>query len=159
MKSEANERQVAGEHYKSKFQHWDWADFISLGYLPAQVTKYLIRWQKKNGLQDLEKADHFLEKYIQMEEHRQTANRVFTTNFLREHPELGMEEQSAVHLIVEHTAGDLEKLQIARRCVQRLVATEKHRIESSSWTMPAQECPSVFVDERDAPNYGKSQEG
>jgi hypothetical protein len=34
-------------------------------YLESQVSKYLTRWRKKNGLQDLEKAQHFLLKLIE----------------------------------------------------------------------------------------------
>ena len=59
----ANETQVAGEHYKSDYQHWD---FVVRGlggrYFEGQVTKYVSRWRKKNGVQDLEKALHFLAK-------------------------------------------------------------------------------------------------
>jgi hypothetical protein len=38
---------------------------FDLDYFQAQITKYVMRWDKKNGLQDLEKAQHFLEKYIE----------------------------------------------------------------------------------------------
>ena len=33
----------------------------------AQVIKYLMRWRKKNGMQDLLKAQHYLEKLIEVE--------------------------------------------------------------------------------------------
>lgn len=62
---DANSKQVGGEHYRSNFQHWDFVDALKLCYLRGQVTKYITRWRKKNGRQDLEKARHFLEKYIQ----------------------------------------------------------------------------------------------
>jgi len=59
----ANETQVGGSHYKSALQHWDFATYMyGTGYLRGQVTKYLCRWRKKNGIQDLEKAHHFLTK-------------------------------------------------------------------------------------------------
>ena len=61
----ANDRQVGGEHYRSKIQHWDYVLANDLDYFQAQITKYVTRWKNKNGLQDLEKAQHFLEKYIQ----------------------------------------------------------------------------------------------
>jgi len=32
------------------------------GYLKASIIKYLWRYEKKNGLEDLEKADWFLRK-------------------------------------------------------------------------------------------------
>lgn len=64
----ANERQVGGEHYKKKaIQHWDYAASNNFDYFQGQITKYVSRWKDKNGLQDLEKAMHFLEKYIEDE--------------------------------------------------------------------------------------------
>lgn len=62
-----NDRFVAqegGDHYQTEYQHWDWVVDIGMTYLPATATKYLARWQKKNGLQDLMKADTYLEKLI-----------------------------------------------------------------------------------------------
>jgi hypothetical protein len=62
----ANARQVAGEHYGlSKFQHWDMVSLFKLDYFQGQITKYVLRWKKKNGVTDLEKAQHFLEKYLE----------------------------------------------------------------------------------------------
>ena len=63
----ANEKQVGGEHYKSAIQHWDYAASHEFDYFQGQITKYVTRWKKKNGLQDLEKALHFLEKYIELQ--------------------------------------------------------------------------------------------
>jgi hypothetical protein len=61
----ANDYQVGGEHYQAKFQHWDLAAHNHLGYFEGQVTKYVTRWRKKNGLQDLDKAMHYLQKLIE----------------------------------------------------------------------------------------------
>lgn len=62
----ANDRQVAGNHYGGgKLQHWDVVVKFNLDYFQGQVTKYLFRWRSKNGIEDLEKAKHFLEKYIE----------------------------------------------------------------------------------------------
>lgn len=64
----ANDRQVAGEHYrKTKIQHWDFAAANDFDYFQGQITKYVTRWKNKNGIADLEKAKHFLEKYIEIE--------------------------------------------------------------------------------------------
>lgn len=60
-----NDRQVAGTHYHNGGeQHWDRVQRLGLDYMQAQITKYVERAWKKNGLEDLEKAHHFLEKYI-----------------------------------------------------------------------------------------------
>lgn len=66
MSSTANERQVGGAHYQGKpTQHWDFALQRDLGYLEGQITKYIARWRDKNGLQDLEKDEHYLQKLIE----------------------------------------------------------------------------------------------
>jgi hypothetical protein len=60
-----NDSQVGGIHYKTVYQHWDFVRLALNGrYLEGCVTKYISRWKKKNGLQDLKKAQHYLEKLI-----------------------------------------------------------------------------------------------
>lgn len=56
--------QEGGDHYQSEYQHWSWVTDIGMTYLPATATKYLTRWRKKNGLQDLMKAQTYLDKLI-----------------------------------------------------------------------------------------------
>lgn len=69
--SEANKMQVGGAHYKkAKIQHWDFAASNELDYFQGQITKYVTRWKLKNGMQDLEKAAHFLAKYIEIEKEK-----------------------------------------------------------------------------------------
>ena len=58
----ANSTQVGGDHYKTAYQHWDLVLVTGMGYLEGQATKYAIRWRKKNGIEDLRKALHFLKK-------------------------------------------------------------------------------------------------
>lgn len=65
----ANERQVGGEHYKTGGEeHWDRVARLKLDYFQGQITKYVERWNKKGGVQDLKKARHFLDKYIELVE-------------------------------------------------------------------------------------------
>ena len=64
----ANDRQVGGGHYMGSIQHWDLAAQRNYDYFQGQITKYVDRWKNKNGLQDLKKAQHFLEKYIELVE-------------------------------------------------------------------------------------------
>jgi hypothetical protein len=58
----ANDMQVGGNHYQSEYQHWDLALAIPYSYLEAAATKYVSRWRKKNGIEDLRKALHYLNK-------------------------------------------------------------------------------------------------
>lgn len=62
----ANDRQEYGDHYQADFQHWDLIERYSIGYLEGCATKYLTRWRKKNGLQDLKKARHYTEKLLEL---------------------------------------------------------------------------------------------
>ena len=62
----ANDRQVGATHYKSEIQHWDYVVANDLDYFQAQITKYVTRWKKKGGIEDLRKAQHFLDKYIEV---------------------------------------------------------------------------------------------
>lgn len=68
----ANETQVGGTHYKAGFQHWDLVWVLGLNYFVGQATKYLSRWRLKNGLQDLKKALHFADKYLELCENWRT---------------------------------------------------------------------------------------
>lgn len=63
----ANETQVGGAHYNKPIQHWDYVVAQGLGYFEGQITKYVSRWREKNGLEDLRKARHFLDKLIEVE--------------------------------------------------------------------------------------------
>lgn len=61
----ANTKQVGGDHYAKggEFQHWDLISYnFGAGYLIGCATKYLTRWRDKNGVQDLQKSLHYIEK-------------------------------------------------------------------------------------------------
>lgn len=61
----SNDIQIGGSHYHtdSDFQHWDFAvQALRNRYFESNITKYVFRHKKKNGLQDLEKAFHYLDK-------------------------------------------------------------------------------------------------
>ena len=63
----ANKVQVGGDHYKvGGEEHWDRVDRLGLDYFQGQITKYVERWKLKNGVEDLKKARHFLDKYIEL---------------------------------------------------------------------------------------------
>lgn len=67
----ANDRQVGGDHYRAQAgfeQHWDrqWRLF-GPGYFVGNITAYVERYRLKNGLEDLRKAEHYLQKLIELE--------------------------------------------------------------------------------------------
>lgn len=66
-------KQVGGTHYKNKaIQPWVYmeANFTKeefVGFLRGNAHKYLDRYKDKNGVEDLKKAIHYIEKLIQVE--------------------------------------------------------------------------------------------
>jgi hypothetical protein len=61
--------QVGGSHYKEfVIQPVEFCFVNKIPYLEATAIKYLCRWRKKNGLEDLLKAKHFIDLLIELEE-------------------------------------------------------------------------------------------
>ena len=64
----ANDRQEGGAHYRQhKVQVWDAIIDWDCGYLAGNVIKYVVRFRDKNGIEDLKKARHYLDKLIETE--------------------------------------------------------------------------------------------
>lgn len=65
----ANQRQIGGSHYKTNGkgeEHWDRVARLGMNYWEACATKYIERARLKNGVSDLEKAEHYLQKLIEL---------------------------------------------------------------------------------------------
>lgn len=64
----AHDNQVGGDHYRNMvIQPYEFALANDLGAMELQVLRYICRWRKKNGVQDLQKAIHVLELMIEWE--------------------------------------------------------------------------------------------
>ena len=73
MEKTALETQIGGSHYKSKaIQPVEYIHANDIGYFEGCVIKYVTRWKNKNGIQDLEKAKHYLELLIELEKANET---------------------------------------------------------------------------------------
>lgn len=73
MENNALEVQIGGNHYKSKaIQPIEYIHANNIGYFEGNVIKYVTRWKDKNGIQDLEKAIHYLELLIDLEKANET---------------------------------------------------------------------------------------
>ncbi len=87
----ANDEQVGGRHYIDKpFQPWDFIVGNKLGYLEGNIIKYVSRYKEKNGIEDLIKASHYLDKLIEVtrnEQKRISEVTVSATDFAREEAE------------------------------------------------------------------------
>jgi hypothetical protein len=68
----ASTKQIGGTHYASKtVQPWDamsaWMskeEFV--GFLRGNAIKYLARCNEKGGVEDVKKAQHYIEKLIEV---------------------------------------------------------------------------------------------
>lgn len=57
--------QIGGEHYKMKVQPYFFIMANDLNFFQGNVIKYVVRYQKKNGIQDLKKIIHYCELEIE----------------------------------------------------------------------------------------------
>jgi len=68
MSESSLKKQVQGDHYKDlRIQPVEFIHANGIGYFEGSVIKYVTRWRKKNGIVDLEKAKHFIELLIELE--------------------------------------------------------------------------------------------
>lgn len=112
--SEANKKQIGGDHYKTEVQHWDFVERHGVGYLEGCATKYVARWRKKGGVEDLRKALHYVEKLREM----RRPNRVkffdipFTLKFLlaNGYGPNAAESRAVLGLLRWHTTTDLDEV-------------------------------------------------
>ena len=73
------DKQVGGSHYKRfKIQPIEFCQANKLDACQSAVIKYICRHEFKNGLQDLEKAKHYIDLLIQLEYGDVTNQRVQT---------------------------------------------------------------------------------
>jgi hypothetical protein len=68
-------KQVGGNHYRKAIQPWDIIEEWQLNFWAGNVLKYLLRYPYKNGVEDLEKAKHYLEYLIKKEKDALTTAR------------------------------------------------------------------------------------
>jgi hypothetical protein len=62
------DHQEGGSHYKKMaIQPIDFIYFNEIPFIEGNIIKYILRHKKKNGLEDLKKAKHYLEILIEKE--------------------------------------------------------------------------------------------
>ncbi len=60
-------KQVGGSHYQLPIQPVEYIYKNNLDFFQGNVVKYVTRYKQKNGLQDLQKAKHYIDLIIQQE--------------------------------------------------------------------------------------------
>jgi exonuclease V gamma subunit len=150
--SDANKTQVAGNHYSSSIQHWDFVyERLEGRYLEGNITKYLTRYRKKNGLQDLEKARHYLMKLMEL------YTKGSVRPLYRFHPSrmLSIEAYAAANELTEDEANVIdilanwsnsEHLMTVGQHITRMIAIERDRIAQMDEGDPA-EPDGSYVDQ------------
>ena len=64
----ALEIQIGGGHYKDMaIQPVEYIRKNNIPYIEGCIIKYVSRWRKKNGIEDLQKAKHFIDLLIELE--------------------------------------------------------------------------------------------
>jgi len=66
------DRQVGGDHYNMPIQHVEFCYHNQIPYIESNIIKYIVRHDRKNGLQDLEKAKHYIDILIDLHYQNQT---------------------------------------------------------------------------------------
>lgn len=122
--STANSKQVAGSHYKTTgIQHWDLVVQNEVPYLEGCATKYLTRFRKKNGLQDLEKSLHYTEKLIEVninvKRNWDTVDAAVLGTFLADNSVVGPEREPIRLLLNWRSANDLK---VAKVWIETMIA-------------------------------------
>jgi len=126
----ANDKQEGGTHYAGEYQHWDFVrECLGGRYLEGNITKYVARWRKKNGVQDIRKAMHYLLKVRELFESANMAapdpDRICGSveRFCKLN-ELGPEEARVMHLAANwknsHDLFELQKTLISLESIALL---------------------------------------
>ncbi len=64
---EKENKQIGGQHYQLPIQPVEYIYKNKLDFFQGNVIKYVTRYKQKNGLQDLQKAKHYIDLIIQQE--------------------------------------------------------------------------------------------
>ncbi len=62
------------DHYRTDIQPIEYIVANNMGFCEGNVVKYISRWEMKGGIDDLEKAKHYIEMLIEQENKRNGNN-------------------------------------------------------------------------------------
>lgn len=68
MNMKASDRQEGGSHYKTfAIQPVEFIHKNGIPFIEGNIIKYVLRHKQKNGLEDLNKAKHYIDLLIEQE--------------------------------------------------------------------------------------------
>jgi hypothetical protein len=147
-------QQVGADHYETPYQHWDFVQKVLQGrYLEGCATKYPTRWRKKDGLKDLRKSVHYINKLIfeitqdrskfkwpwyhrakhlmplfaLSQDYLQTREEIFL--FCQANG-LGLEDEETRVMLLLGTWRSTVDLESAREIIERMITCEEQRLDS-----------------------------
>jgi hypothetical protein len=125
-----DDTQVGGDHYRTAYQHWNLALKLKLPYLDGCATKYVTRWRKKEGIKDLQKGMHYLNKILEVGDYdiRRNPNVAVDQEVKRfaEANDLTFMEYQFMYLMCTYTEEKI--LRNARRLLMIIIADAKNSI-------------------------------
>ena len=63
----ASDTMIGGTHYKMlPIEPWEIIERNNMSFFEGNCLKYIMRYKLKNGVEDLKKARHYLDKLIEM---------------------------------------------------------------------------------------------
>lgn len=67
LPAKALDKQIGGNHYKDfAIQPVEFIHKNGIGFLEGNAIKYICRWKRKGGKQDIEKAIHYLHMLMEL---------------------------------------------------------------------------------------------
>ena len=151
----ANDIQHGGTHYMSSYAHWDLVADLGLNYYVANATKYMTRHRNKNGREDVLKAGHYLDKYIELIEQGRMPAPVQPPHLLqlaRDETVLKFVDANGIEDPLEHAfflnsacATSIRELRYAREAAVKIASRYEEKVELVDFsTLPVE--PATPVD-------------
>ena len=67
-------KQIGGTHYELPIQPIQFIEANNIPFHEANIIKYITRWRKKNGIEDLRKAQWYINRLIELEQYKEYDN-------------------------------------------------------------------------------------
>lgn len=68
MQTKSSNIEAQAHYAKYKIQPLEFSGINEIGFIEGNIIKYVCRYRMKNGVEDLRKARHYLDKLIEREE-------------------------------------------------------------------------------------------
>ncbi|MCA2570654.1 DUF3310 domain-containing protein [Microcystis sp. M42BS1] len=104
----ANDRQVGGDHYKqAEVEPWDIVHMYNLDYYLGNALKYILRHEKKGKATDIDKAIHYLQKWLELHDDRPGSVPTFEQRLEAAQRFVGQDSTEKLPILTEEEQRDL----------------------------------------------------